>query len=443
MLFKKKKDNNEELLLKLNEYQSFFDAINRSTAVVELQLDGSVITANQKFCEVFGFTPTELIGQKHSRLCSPDYIKSEEYTNFWSGLKAGRFMSGQFKRVRKDGRAVWLEATYNPVMDSSGRVMKVVKIAYDITEKIEENSSKVALIDSIHRSMAVIEFSLDGKVIKANQNFLKTMGYAEIEVISQKHSKFCKAEYATSQEYADFWSRLRNGDFFSGQFERVNKSGNTVWLEATYNPVFDSNGKVSKVVKFASDITERINLHQAQKEGAETAYQVASETRDISDKGAETILTTVSKIKEISVLFDESAKKVDSLGIKTQSITKIVNTIKEIADQTNLLALNAAIEAARAGESGRGFAVVADEVRKLAERTTKSTKEISNMIGEIQSESSNVTSSMKDGLVAVEEGVKFANLAGESIEQIKTDAQKVVSVIEDLSSKVSSETVKV
>ncbi len=439
MFFKKKREPISQIKVERIEpqNQSLLDAVGLSTAIVELQNDGTVMSANPKFCEIFGYKESELVGEKHAKLCDPKYVRTPRYANFWMELKSGKYVNGQFERITKDGKVVWLEASYNPVLDSNGRVYKIVKLAYDITEKVEANNRNLSILDAIQKSMAIIEFDLNGNVLLANENFLKTFGYMESEVLGQHHRKFCTLEYTGSEEYIEFWNRLRNGDFFKGQVERVNNRGSKVWLEATYNPILDAAGNVLKVVKLATDITKRVDLHNAQKLGAETAYQVASETKDISITGSDTILETVSKIKEIAVLFEDNVKNVGALGLKTNDINKIVNTIKEIADQTNLLALNAAIEAARAGETGRGFAVVADEVRKLAERTSRSTKEIEIMIDEIQQETTNVISSMNGGLNVVEEGVKFAVLAGDSIEQIKVDAQKVVDVIEDLSSKVS------
>ncbi|MDE2584186.1 MAG: PAS domain S-box protein [Betaproteobacteria bacterium] len=422
----------------LRNKDSVIEALHRSTAVIELGLDGSVISVNDRFCGLFGYRPEELIGQKHAMLCEAEFAGGAEYRAFWQRLKSGDFFQGRFKRLRKDGSIIWLEATYNPVLDESHRVIKVIKFATDVTEQVDESTKKTALVNAIERSMAVIEFSQDGMVLRANSNFLDVLGYAEREVVGQHHRIFCPAEVVNSNSYLEFWNRLRNGEFIKGQFQRISRTGQPIWLEATYNPVFDPDGKISKIVKFASDITARVNLHQAEKQGAATAYEVATHTRDLSNKGAETILSTVAKINAIAELFDSAAQEVSALGQKTKAISTIVNTIREIADQTNLLALNAAIEAARAGESGRGFAVVADEVRKLAERTSSSTVEISQMIGVIQSEASTVTTNMNSGLTAVEEGVGLAKEAGESIEQIRLDAQKVVQVIGELSETVAS-----
>lgn len=433
MFFKK----NTEEVAKDNESDFVVAAFNKNMPLVELNTDGTVLNANQKFADMFGYSKDEIIGKHHSQLCDENYVNSPSYEKFWLDLRSGQGFSGQFKRKNKKGDVVWLEATYNPVLDRYGKILKVVKIARDVTKEVEANLSATAIIKSIDRSMAVIEFTVEGIILKANSNFLQTVGYSLEQIVGKHHRMFCDQDYTKTEEYEFFWKRLKSGEYFSGQFQRVSRVGKKLWLEATYNPVFDTEGNVVKIIKFATDITEKVEAHHSQQEGTKTAYEVANETKEISDKGAETILDTINKIKEISESFNKSVVQIESLEEKTQSITKIVNTIKEIADQTNLLALNAAIEAARAGESGRGFAVVADEVRKLAERTTNSTKEISKMISEIQEETKVVTSGMNSGLNTVEDGVRLVNLAGESIKRIKEDSQKVVEVIEELSKKVT------
>ncbi len=414
--------------------KAVFEALRRNAAMVEFSLDGTIIEANANFCKVVGYSEAEIRGMHHSRLCDPDYTKSQEYANFWSRLRQGESFSGKFRRVNRQGETIWLEATYFPVADSSGGTGKVVKIASDVTEQVLEAEHLQNMATALDRSMAMIEFDMNGNVITANDNFLRVMGYRLEEIRGQHHRKFCREAYAASPEYGQFWERLNRGEYFSGQYERVAKDGQTVWLEATYNPINDANGKPYRVIKFASDITQRTLQHQAESKSAQMAYEISLETEQVSSNGEKIILQTTEKMRALSEQIRVSSEQVKELGARTSQITSIVNTIKEIADQTNLLALNAAIEAARAGESGRGFAVVADEVRKLAERTSGSTEEISGMITRIQSESNSVTSSMENSLVEVEEGVHLANGAGVAIQQIRAGAQKVVDVVQQFSS---------
>ena len=235
-----------------------------------------------------------------------------------------------------------------------------------------------------------------------------------------------------SHDYEQFWQRLRNGNYFSGRVERVAKDGRTVWLEATYNPVLDEEGKPFRVMKFASDISARIEYAQRLQHSTQIAFDIAQETESLSENGAQVITNTIATMQTLSGKVRDSSSLVEQLGAQVNDITSIVNTIRQIADQTNLLALNAAIEAARAGESGRGFAVVADEVRSLASRTANSTKEIEGMIERIQSDTRNMISAMNSSLSEVEAGSQLANEAGAAISQIHDGASKVVEVVNEL-----------
>ena len=409
-------------------------ALDRSTAVVELSPEGVVLAANDNFSAVMGFAPGALVGQKHAALCEPDYVNSPVYHQFWADLRAGQYFRGRFKRRHQSGRVVWLEATYNPVLDEgSGKVTRIIKFAIDVTEQVEEAIRTTALVKAIERSMAVVEFTPDGTVLRANDNFLDLMGYGAGEVVGQHHRMFCEAGHAASPEYTAFWASLRSGRFISGQFGRVTRRGEPIWLEASYNPVFDLDGKIERIVKTASDVTGQVLRYRAEQESAAMASEAAVETEKISSEGEAIILETVAKIQTIAQAVDDAAAQVASFGQRTAEISSITNTIKEIADQTNLLALNAAIEAARAGESGRGFAVVADEVRKLAERTAKSTQEITRMVAAIEVENRAVTANMSAGLTQVAEGVALANTAGDAIKRIREDARRVVDVIHRMS----------
>jgi methyl-accepting chemotaxis protein len=412
------------------EHAAVWEALNRSTAVVELSLEGTVLSANEAFAAIMGFEAGALVGREHATLCDPDHVASPAYRQFWSDLRAGRYFRGRFKRRHRSGRVVWLEATYNPVRDPrSGRFTKVVKLAVDVTAQVEEEIRTEAFVKAVERSMLVIEFTPDGTILRANDNFLAAMGYKAGEVVGQHHRMFCAPGEAAGADYAEFWASLRAGRFFSGQFRRVNRRGEPVWLEASYNPVFDLDGVVIRVVKTASDVTAQVLRYRAEQESTEMASAAALETERISSDGEAVILETVAKIQSIARSVDDAAAQVANFGARTAEISTITNTIKEIADQTNLLALNAAIEAARAGESGRGFAVVADEVRKLAERTAKSTAEITRMVGAIEAENRAVTENMNASLGQVAEGVALANTAGEAIQRIRGDARRVVEVI--------------
>ncbi|MEE1993068.1 PAS domain-containing methyl-accepting chemotaxis protein [Pseudomonas syringae pv. syringae] len=404
-------------------------ALEKSMAVVELGLDGKILRANDNFLAAMGYRAEELATKTHRDFCEPEMLRSREYADLWASLKAGKFISGTFKRVGKNGHSVWLEASYNPVRDAQGNVVKVVKYALDVTTRVmleNETSSKLAAVD---RAMAICEFEPNGNVITANNNFLNVMGYALAEIKGKHHRSFCEPTLVNSPEYTEFWRKLNHGEFIGDQFKRIGKQGRVVWLEATYNPVFDVDGKLYKIVKFASDITQRVEKQEADAHGASRAYHISAETEKVAEQGTLVIQETAREMRQISENIGASAKLVSQLGDRSEQITAIVNTIRGIADQTNLLALNAAIEAARAGDQGRGFAVVADEVRQLAGRTSGSTTEIAEMIGKILAETREAVASMDATQEGAIRGVTLADQAGQVIVQIRDGASDAVEAV--------------
>ena len=413
----------------LLEQQGFFDAVHGSVATITFTPDGTVLAANDLFLNVVGFSAPEVIGQHHRIFCDKLYAQSSDYQQFWADLKQGRSRTGVFQRFNKRGEAIWLEATYFPVK-LRGVVTKVIKIAADITEHHLQLLSQQAVVTALDRSLAVIEFTPGGEVIAANGNFLHTMGYTLAQVQGKHHRIFCDDQFYRDQPH--FWDELGRGQFKSGLFCRQNSHGSKVWLEATYNPILDEHRKVVKVIKFASDITERINKSDAVREAAMLAHDAARETLNCAERGAGLLSSVVDTSSLIASQLTHSIGLINQLNEQSRSIEAIVSTISSIADQTNLLALNAAIEAARAGDQGRGFAVVADEVRQLAARTSLSTDEIAKVVQNNRELTARVTSEMSDVASSAELGKQQVGEVNEVMSEIRREANNVSSTVSDL-----------
>ncbi|MBH0184713.1 MAG: PAS domain-containing protein, partial [Nitrospira sp.] len=224
-------------------------------AVIEFTLDGTVLNANDNFLKTMGYTLAEIKGQHHRMFCEAAYANSGEYTAFWAKLNRGEFDASQYRQIGKGGKEIWIQASYNPILDVKGKVYKVVQYATDVTEHKNRNAEYKGKLIAIGKAQAIIEFSLDGTVLEANDNFLQTMGYTQAEIKGQHHRMFCETAYTNSGEYAAFWAKLNRGEFDAGQYRQIGKGGKEVWIQASYNPILDANGKVYKVVRFATEIT--------------------------------------------------------------------------------------------------------------------------------------------------------------------------------------------
>nr|WP_285961494.1 PAS domain-containing methyl-accepting chemotaxis protein [Pseudomonas tohonis] len=407
-------------------------AIRSSMAMIDFTPTGEILDANQAFLNVVGYRLEEVVGQHHRLFCPASLVNSPEYRQFWNRLSKGESFSDRFMRLTKDGREIWLEATYMPVHNGEGQVVSVIKIAADITRQIQAENKQTSMLTALDRSMAVIEFNLNGEVLEANDNFLATMGYRLGEIRGKHHRMFCEPAEANSDDYRRFWERLNQGEYIHEVFKRVAKNGRVVWLRATYNPLYDAAGKLYGVVKFASDITAQVERRNAESAAAQLAYEIAQETDGSSVKGAATVDETMQVVRGISEELDQVSGQIGALNTQSERIGSIVQVIRGIADQTNLLALNAAIEAARAGELGRGFAVVADEVRNLASRTSQATLEINEVVQLNQNLTQSVVTSMLGSQEKVRKGVALAGQAGEVMLEIRAEAQRVVSAVGQL-----------
>ena len=380
MIFAKKrkqsvKEISSELHSELEKCRSELRAIKTNTAFINFDTNGNILNANDIFLEAVGYALDEIIGKHHKVFCSFEYASSGEYKRFWSDLASGKTISGKFPRIHKSGKTLYLEANYFPVINDSGQVTGVIKICNDVTKTEIELNDKEAILEALDRSQAVIKFEPDGTIIDANQNFLEVMGYSRSEIQGQHHKIFCDDDFYLN--HSNFWTSLSNGEMKTGQFKRFNKNSDVVWVEATYNPILDEHGNVVQVIKFASDITERVSLTL---NAVDMAAATSEQTSQITTNAVKVLSEAVGVSQNIAKQVAEATSVGNQLMTQFKNISDIVVTIRSIADQTNLLALNAAIEAARAGEAGRGFSVVADEVRQLASNSSDATSEISKVV---------------------------------------------------------------
>ena len=257
-----------------HELLSQLAAIDRSQATITFSLDGTIEHANENFLKTVGYSLAEIKGQHHSMFVEPAYRQSAEYRLFWDKLGRGEYDAGQYKRIGKGGKEIWIQASYNPLLDQSGKAYKVVKYATDITEQVMRNADFNGQLAAIKKAQAVIEFTLDGKIIDANDNFLNTLGYTLDEIKGQHHSMFVEPAYRQSAEYRLFWEKLGRGEYDAGQYKRIGKGGKEIWIQASYNPIMGPDGKPFKVVKYATDITEQM-IRNADYEGQIAAINKA------------------------------------------------------------------------------------------------------------------------------------------------------------------------
>jgi methyl-accepting chemotaxis protein len=398
-------------------------AIGRAQAVIAFEMNGTILTANENFLKAMGYTLGEIQGKHHSMFVEQAERDSAAYREFWARLNRGENQSAEYKRIGKGGREVWILASYNPVLDEKGKPFRVVKFATDVTKAKLSTADLAGQIAAIGKSQAVIEFNMDGTIIGANQNFLKTLGYAQEEIRGKHHSMFVDPSERDGAAYREFWAALNRGEYQAAEYKRIGKGGKEVWIQASYNPILDLNGKPFKVVKYATDTTAQVLVRMGNERvrgmmesvaaGAEELNASVREISEAMTKSRETASTAVGRVEAA----DAQAKRLNEAA---QAMSGIVELIGNITGQINLLALNATIESARAGEAGRGFAVVASEVKNLATQAKQATDKIGQEISNLNGISGDVVSALDSIKQAIQGVSEYVTATAAAVEEQST-----------------------
>ncbi|QAU49850.1 methyl-accepting chemotaxis protein [Bradyrhizobium guangzhouense] len=398
-------------------------ASSRAQAVIEFKLDGTIVTANENFCNTLGYSLAEIQGKHHSMFVAPAERDGAAYREFWAKLNRGEYQAGEFKRIGKGGREVWILASYNPLLDENGKPFGVVKYATDVTADKLKNADRAGQLEAIDKAQAVIEFNMDGTIITANANFLAALGYSLAEIKGKHHSMFVEPGERDGAAYRDFWAALNRGQYQAGEYKRIGKGGKEVYIQASYNPIFDLNGKPFKVVKYATDTTKQVLVRMGNERvrGMMESVAAGSEelnasVREISEAMTKSRETAMSAVDQVAAA-DAQAQRLTEAA---QAMSGIVEMINSITGQINLLALNATIESARAGEAGRGFAVVASEVKSLANQAKQATDKIGQEIGSLNGISGDVVSALGSIKQAINNVSEYVTSTAAAVEEQST-----------------------
>ncbi|MBV5271076.1 MAG: PAS domain-containing methyl-accepting chemotaxis protein [Afipia sp.] len=395
-------------------------AISRAQAVISFNLDGTVITANENFLKVMGYALGEIQGKHHGMFVEPSLRDSTAYREFWANLNRGEYQAAEYKRIGKGGKEVWILASYNPILDENGRPFRVVKFATDVTEQKLKTADLAGQIAAIGKSQAVIEFNMDGTVIGANENFLKALGYSLGEIVGKHHCMFVDPAEREGAAYRDFWASLNRGEYQAAEYKRIGKGGREIWIQASYNPILDLNGKPFKVVKYATDTTAQVLVRIGNERVRGMMESVASGAEELNSSVRE-ISAAMTKSRETATMAVDRVEAADTqaqrLNDAAQSMSGIVELIGNITGQINLLALNATIESARAGEAGRGFAVVASEVKNLASQAKQATDKIGQEIDSLNNISGDVVGALESIKQAIQNVSEYVTSTAAAVEE--------------------------
>ena len=425
MWFSKKELLNEIASLKaeIAEFDTIKQELKEEMLYCVINESGFFIDFNQQFSDSFGCDPDDLIGKNLKDFLPPKSLHKLHSQKMLQAISQKTHWHGAIHCLKKGGGEVWLRSVIHPMNG------KLAIYSAELTRTISQSRAKEDMLVAISRSTAVIEFSLDGVILDANDNFLNATGYSKSDILGKHHRIFCDPKEVDTSEYMNFWAQLKQGNYISDRFKRFDSNGLPVWLEASYNPIHDDNGTLYKVVKFATVITEQMNREFAIADTSEIAYEISKQTDADAESGLNVVRDTIQTMNTLSSKLEDASNGINNLDTQSAKVFELVESIKGIADQTNLLALNAAIEAARAGEQGRGFSVVADEVRQLASRTSSATEQIINVVSENKTLTQEAVAQINASLQEARNALEFSNKAGSVINDIQVGAKKVVDAV--------------
>ena len=407
------------------------DAINRSQAVIEFTPDGTILSANDNFLEAVGYTLAQIKGKHHRMFCEQSYTNSPEYAAFWMRLGNGQFDAGEYKRITSQGESIWIQASYNPVFDKNGKVIKVVKFATDITEQKLKNADFQGQIDAIGKSQAVIEFEMDGTIRWANDNFLNTLGYTLDEIKGKHHSMFAEADYASSPEYAAFWKNLNAGTFDAGEYKRLGKGGKEIWIQASYNPIFDPSGKPYKVVKYATDITPQKNL---QREVAQNAERERIAAQELQDK-VEQLLEVAVAAGQGDLTQQITIEGVDSMGQLATGFREMIRNISSTLEQVSSGSNQIDAGSSQIASSSQSLASGASEQAASLEEISASLEELSSMTSQTADNAVQATALSEEAQQGAMKGQSEMNVMSQAMDEIKassSEISKIIKVIDEI-----------
>lgn len=401
-------------------------AISKSQAVIEFSLDGTILSVNDNFLATTGFEQSEVLGKHHRMFCDPAYAATDAYREFWRKLGEGSYDTGEYKRFAKGGREIWLNASYNPIFDAQGRPFKVVKYATDVTALKVRNAEYEGKVNAMSKAQAMIEFDMAGHVLDANENFLAVVGYELDEIRGEHHRVFCGDEYAASAEYRKFWQKLNRGEFDSGRYRRIGNNGKAVWLQATYNPILDVNGKPYKVVKFAVDITEQVRLEESVAARAASDSEKVTRLLDSVARAAGGDLTC-----QISVAGQDP---IDQLaGGVLKMITDLRSVIGNVVEAAGGLSDSSRVIAERSNGVASGAQALGATVEQMNASIDGLTSSINSIAGNSRSADQLAKATQDEaqlGAKAVAKSIEAMELINRSSE----DIGEIVKVISEIAS---------